>query len=113
MLPSMSDVLTEWEQAIKLKTVSITSIDFVDTTVITVENKRAVVQVAEKENLRLDSLDWSKEYKMVHAKYQLEIGQFVESSGKDFKIIGLENYGEYGYYMAIAEETKKALLVAI
>lgn len=112
MIPDMSDTLTEWEQNILLKTVSVTSVDFVETEVITAINRRAVVQVAEKENLKLDSLDWAKEYKLFHSKFSIDIGQFVEVNSKDFKIVSLENYSDYGYYAAVGEETKQPLLVA-
>ena len=49
MLPDMSDVLTEWEQGVILKTVSIASVDFEDTTTVTAAPILSVVQQADKE----------------------------------------------------------------
>ena len=112
MIPNMSDTLTEWEQPIKLKTTSTATVDFVETKTVLVVNKRAVVQVAEKEKLKIGSLDWSKSYKLIHSKFAIDINQFVEYSGKDFKIVSLEDYADYGFYASIGEETKKTLLVA-
>jgi len=112
VLPDMREVLTEWEQPVKLKTVSVTTIDFIETQIVTVENKRAVLQVADKEKLNIDSLNWSKSYRLIHSKFPIDIDQYIEANGKDYKIVGLEDYSEYGYFAAVGEETKKALLVA-
>ena len=112
MIPNMSDTLTEWEQPVKLKITSTATVDFVETKTVLVVNKRAVVQVAEKQKLNIGSIDWSKSYKLIHSKFPIDINQFVEYSGKDFKVVSLEDYDDYGYYAAIGEETKKDLLVA-
>lgn len=113
MLPDVSDVLTEWEQSVILKTVTKTTVDFVETTVVTATPVLMVVQVAEKEKLNLDSLNWSKEYKWFHAKFKLELNQFVEHHGIDYKLVSQgDNYKDYGYTAFAGEETKKPLLVA-
>ena len=110
----MSDVLTSWSQFVNLKTATKTSIDFVETEVVTVDKISAVVQPADKTKLQLDSLDWSKEYVLVHKKGAgIEMGQYVEWDGRDFKIIGPNgNYKNYGFIEVVGEETKKPLLVA-
>ena len=110
----MSDVLTSWSQFVNLKTVTKTSIDFVETEVVTANKIRAVVQPADKTKLQLDSLDWSKEYVLIHKKGTgIDIGQYIEWDGRDFKIIGPNgNYKNYGFIEVVGEETKKPLLVA-
>lgn len=112
MLPDMSDTLREWEINVKLKTVTETTVSFVKTRVVTVVDLLAVVQPAEKKKLNPDTLDWSKEYLQVHSRTQINLGQFIEFQGKDFKLVQKGNYGNYGYFEMFAEETKQPLLVA-
>lgn len=110
MLPDMSDVLLEWEIPVLIKTETKTRVDFVDTFIITGDPHLAVVQPAQKEQINPDILDWSKEYVQVHDRQQIDIGQYIEWQGRDFKIIQRGNYGLYGYYEVFAEETKLPLL---
>lgn len=114
MLPDMSDVLLDWEQTVKLKTVTETSINFVDTTVVTVTPILAVVQPADKTKLNIDSLDWKKEYVTCHKRGSgIEIGQFIEWQGEDFKIVGPNgNYSDYGFIELVGEATNAPVLVA-
>lgn len=114
MLPDMSDTLIEWERAIKLKVVSKTTVDFIETTIVTETPIRAVVQPADKTTLKIDSLDWSKEYVLIHKRGTgIEIDNFIEWDGRDFKIIGPNgNYNGYGFIEVVGEETNTALLVA-
>lgn len=112
MLPDMSDTLREWEINIKLKTVTEATVNFVKTRVVTVVDLLAVVQPAEKEKINPDILDWTKEYLQVHSRTQINLGQFIEFQGKDFKLVQKGNYGLYGYFEMFAEETKQPLLVA-
>lgn len=107
----MSEVLTEWSQPIKLKTVSTRTVNFENVTTVTVANIPAVVQVADMEMLNADAIDWSRRYLMVHAKAALELGQLIEYQGADYKIIRLNNYADYGYFEVVAEETKQPLVV--
>lgn len=108
----MTDALIGWEIPLKLKTKTEATVDFEPTVIITSRDILAVVQSANKENLTLDSLDWSKEYLQIHARLPVEVGQFIEKGGKDYKIVSLGNFMDYGFCTAIAEETKLPLLVA-
>jgi len=113
MLPDMSDVLTEWSQPIKLKTVTETTVDFVPTTTIVVENIVAVVQPADPEKLKVEQIDFSLEYIQIHSVSAMAIGQYVEWDGRDFKLVPFrKGYGQYGYTEAVGEETKLQPLVA-
>ena len=114
MFPDMSDALVEWEQSVKLKVVTNTTVDFVETVTVSVTTIRAVVQPADKTKLQLDSLNWSKEYILIHNRGGgIEMNNFIEWKGGDFKIIGPNgNYSDYGFIELVGEETKKALLVA-
>lgn len=110
MLPDMADVLTEWEIPVKLKTVTRQTVDFVDADVIVVSDILAVVQVAQKERLNTDAIDWSLRYLQVHCRQQLSAGQFIEFEGEDYKIIEDGNYQLYGFSDVVAEQTKRPLL---
>ncbi|HAT2746474.1 TPA: hypothetical protein I8372_004141 [Citrobacter farmeri] len=107
----MSDALIGWEQPVKLKTRTETTVDFEPTVIVTSQDILAVVQSANKENLTLDSLDWSKEYLLIHARLKIETGQFIEKGGKDYKVVSPADYMDYGFCSAIVEETRLPLLV--
>ncbi len=83
----MSEALIGWEQPVKLKTRTETTIDFEPVVTVNSQDILAVVQSANKENLTLDSLDWSKEYLLIHARLKIETGQFIEKGGKDYKVV--------------------------
>lgn len=113
MLPDMSDVLTEWSQAVKLKTVTITTVDFVETKTVVVTDILAVVQPADPEKLQVDQIDFSLEYIQIHSVTPMAINQYIEWDGRDFKLVPFrKGYGQYGYTEVVGEETKLPLLVA-
>lgn len=107
----MTDALIGWEQPVKLKTKKEITVDFVPVTTVVSQDIIAVVQSANKENLTLDSLDWSKEYLLIHARLKIEAGQFIEKDGRDYKVVSPADFMDYGFCHAIAEETKLPLLV--
>lgn len=113
MLPNMSDVLTEWLQPVSLKTVTATTVDFVETVTVVVQPFQAVVQPADPEKLKVEQIDYSLEYIQIHSVSPMAIGQYVEWDGRDFKLVPFrKGYGQYGYVEAVGEETKLPLLVA-
>lgn len=113
MLPDMSDVLTEWSQPVKLKTVTTTSVDFVESQAVAVADIMAVVQPADPEKLQVDQIDYSLEYIQVHSVSPMAIGQYIEWDGRDFKLVPFrKGYGQYGFVEVVGEETKLPLLVA-
>ena len=107
MLPNMAPYLKRFEQQIIKRVKTITSVDFEETEVIKNTNIQAVVQVADAETIKVEQLDSSKENLMIHnSSDSLEIGQFVVWQGREYKIIKMSNYSDYGYKMPIAEEVK-------
>lgn len=111
MLPDMSDVLTEWEIPVLLKTVQQITVDLRPADVVTVEPILAVCQPAQKERINPDIIDWSKAYIQVHTKRELFTNQVIEFNGEDYRITEDGNYALYGYSEVIAEQTKKPLLI--
>lgn len=113
MLPDMSDVLTEWLQTVKLKTVTETTVDFVPTKTVSVVDILAVVQPADPEKLQVDQIDFSLEYIQIHSVTPMAINQYIEWDGRDFKLVPFrKGYGQYGYVEVVGEETRLPLLVA-
>ena len=104
----MSDALIGWEQPVKLKTRTETTIDFEPVVTVNSQDILAVVQSANKENLTLDSLDWSKEYLLIHARLKIETGQFIEKGGKDYKVVSPADYMDYGFCAVIASAASRA-----
>lgn len=111
MLPNMSQVLTRFERQVTIKTVSITTVDFVETETVAGRTQRCVVQVQEQEALKSDTIDWTKEYLMVHSKGSIAVGELIEFDGKDFKVIKRGPWRGYGYTEVVAEETKEPVKV--
>lgn len=112
MLPNMRSTLKMFEQSVLLKSVETVRVDFNDTEIVTVSPIRAVVQVADKKKLNIDSIDWSKQYIWIHSGVNLEINQYIEWHGKDFKLVAAgDDYSDYGYTAFYGEETLKPVLV--
>ena len=113
MIPNVSNALSEWEQSLKLKVICKKSVDFKDITDVKTTRIRAVVQPANKSDLKIDSLNWSKRYILIHKRGEpLAINNIVEWKCHDYKIISSTDYVEYGYSEFIGEETKNKTLAA-
>lgn len=111
MLPDMSDVLTEWEVAVLIKTVDRVTVDFEPADLISGRTIQAVVQNAQRDQLTTAQIETGQRYLMVHAKTNLYRGEFIEYQGKDYKCTSDANWSDYGYFEAIAEATNRPLLV--
>lgn len=111
MLPDMSDTLDEWALPYTIKTVTETTVDFVRVPVVTGRIIDAVVQVADKNKLNVEAIDWSLRYLQIHSSSEIANGEFLEFQGEDYKIIDNGDYQLYGFTEAVAEQTKQPLLV--
>ena len=111
MLPDVSEALDDWLSDYAIKTVTKSTVDFVEVNTVAGRTIQAMVQVAEKEKLNPDQIDWSKKYLLVHSPDQINVGEYIESDGEDYKIIEPGDWQAYGYTEAVAEQTKQALLV--
>lgn len=106
----MSDVLTEWERLHRIKTVTRTTVDFQPVDTVTGRDQLCVVQVASKENVNNDTLDWSLEHNLVHSKQPIDIDELIVIDGRDFKVVQKGPWRGYGYHEVIATETKRPLV---
>jgi len=110
MLPNVANALASWTKPIIVKTVTKSTVNFIESDTVTPRTVEAVVQPAQKEHLSALNIDFSLRYIIVHASAPLFVGEFVEVNGEDYKIIDDGDYQSFGFTEAIAEQTKKALL---
>lgn len=106
MLPDMSEVLLEWEQAITLRTITTTTVDFerVDTPVDT--PLLAVVQPTNAEDITVQQVDWSKKHYTIHTRVPIDTEARIVYQGGEYKSIQPIAWGDYGYWEAVFEEWK-------
>ena len=107
---NMDDALDCWLQPITLKTVTCESVDFEEVQTVTRETIQAVVQPTSDDKLNALNLDHSQEYQTIHTKSDIKEGQFFEFKGRDFKIISIKPWRQFGYNDGVGEETKRILL---
>lgn len=103
----LSDALTEWERPQLIKTVTNTTVDFEPVENVTGRTQDCVVQVAIRENVNNDTLDWSLEHLLIHSKSALEIDELIEYDGRDYIVVEKGPWRGYGYFEVIATETKR------
>lgn len=110
MLPDMSDVLTEWEKPVTIKTVTRTTVDFEPANTVTARTIQAVVQMPQKARLTTVQIDYALKYKQIHSKERVFNGEYLEYNGRDYKIIDDGDWDDYGYTDAVAESTNEPLI---
>jgi len=110
MLPNVSSALLGWTQPVLVKTVTKTTVDFVETEVVTGETVQAVVQPTKKTTLNADTLDWSQPHITLHSETLLALGQLVERNGADYKVVEVQDWTDYGYCEAVCEATRRPVV---
>jgi len=107
---SMADVLQGETKPTTVKTVTVKTVDFEETEVVTPRTVDAMVQPADPKQLQnLNGIEFSQAYVMVHALQLVENGELVEYKGADYKVITRSPWEHYGYTEAVAEATNEAL----
>ena len=102
----MSDALSCFLQNITFTEKRKYTVNFEDFEECTNTTIPAVVQPGQKEAVNTSNVDWSKEIIWIHSPKQLKINSFLTWRGKQFRIVELGNYVDYGYYEAFGEEVK-------
>lgn len=110
MLPDMSDTLDEWSDEYTVKNIDQRTVDFESSNVVTSRTIQAIVQVADKDKLNTDQIDWSLRYLLIHSSDVVENGELIEYNGEDYKIIDNGDWQAYGFTEAVAEQTKQPLV---
>lgn len=106
MLPNMSDVLPEWEQAITLRTITTTTVDFERVDTVVDVPLRAVVQPTKAEDISVQQVDFSLRHYTIHTVEPISITSRIVYQATEYKAIQLNAWGDYGYYEAVFEEVK-------
>lgn len=109
----MGDTLDEWSQTIKLKTLVDATVRFQPVKAVTVADILAVVQPPRPEVIAKLNLDLTARYFTLHTRTPVVTGQFFEYKGADYRIVELTDWSDYGYYEAIGQDTKEALLLPL
>lgn len=110
MIPIMSDVVQYFETDISLDTYERQSVDFVLQMVkVSSEQKRAVVQPANRDKVLAVQSDMTLRHITVHATYDIRVGQYVVFRGVDYKVITPGDYDLYGFSEVVAAEVKGAI----
>lgn len=105
--PSVADVLVDFEELVQLKkTTVINSADFKRETVTSNESVRAVIQPERAENLRIENIDYALRYIRVHSRFDIDIQDFINYEGRDYRMITKTDWGSRGYVELIGEEVK-------
>ena len=111
MIKNMAHVLNRWQQPVTLKTLVAERERYKPVEFVTIETIQAVVQPPRPQVIAALGLDMAARYYTIHSKTALQVGQFFEYDGADYRIIELLGWGDYGFYEAIGQDTKKPLLV--
>jgi hypothetical protein len=106
----VSDALTDWERPTVIKTVTESTVDFQPVTVVTGRSQLCVIQVAEKEKINPETIDWSLEYILIHSRSGIEIYELIEYDGRDYKVTDRGSWRGYGYTDVVAVETKRPVV---
>ncbi len=107
MKPNLSRAIRAWQESYTIKTVTTTTVDFVETEAVIGRSQRCVIQPADPEKINIDTINWSLEYIIVHSPQAIDIDELIEYKGKDFLVSTRGAWGDYGFFRVIAEETKR------
>lgn len=108
MIPNMSDVVSDFTQSFIYVREVVISEGFEDTTDSIETNLIGVIQIPNDETINANKLDYSLNYRQVHIKSTLGItpktNDFIKYKNKNYKVVRVRDYAEYGYYEFIVEE---------
>lgn len=109
MLPDMSDVLAEWSVPVTLKTVTKTTVGFEPIVNIDTQPITAVCQPTDMRTLVAAQLDTSVEHWTFHSVSEFGVGQVIEHLGTNYRIAGMQAWGQYGYWEGMGERVRGKL----
>ena len=107
VFPNVSEVLTDFIQPVTKNVITVSTVDFERVETVVSSSIDAVVQVAQKEDLKIDQIDWSLEYIQVHSVSDFDINNEIIWQGKTYSIVSRNNYQDYGYTEGVGEEVKR------
>jgi len=107
MLPNLSNTVKRFSQDVNLIRVTTTVINHKPVEEETNIAIKAVIQPADKEKLNIDKIDYSLKYILINSTDEMRIKDKLEYKSTKYRIIAVEDFSDYGYYRAIAEEVKE------
>lgn len=103
----VSDTLDEWSRPVLIKTVTVTTVDFVKTEQVAGRTQNCVVQVQQPDELVKRGLDVTVRHIRVHSHQQIDQGELVEFNGRDYRVLHPSQWDGYGYTDVDAADTKQ------
>lgn len=103
-LPDLSSVLKVFEQNVTHKTITQSIVNYRPTEQEASTTIKAVVQVAEPEDLKIEGINYSLRYLKIHTIAPVKVRDLITYNNTDYRIIKIQNYGDYGYYECTAVE---------
>ena len=67
---------------------------------------KAVVQPQKPTSLKIDIVDISLEYLLIHSVTKFDLNDQIEYKSTKYRIIQISAWGDYGYNRCVAEELK-------
>jgi hypothetical protein len=104
MLPDLSNVLHSFEQTVTLKQVTQTISNFRPQETQSSSSIQAVIQVADPTQLAINDINYELRHIKIHTTNQIKNRDIIEYNGTDYRIISVQNYSDYGYFEAVANE---------
>jgi len=108
---SMVDMLAPETDVVRVKTVDKSTQDFEKQQTVTGRDVDALLQPADSEQLQnLDGVEYAQRYIQFHSLQPIYYGELIEHMDRDFKVISVDPWKNYGFTQGVAEETKEAQL---
>ena len=106
MLPNMSSTVASFSQPITYVTVTTLLVNGIPSETKVETTINAVVEVPTAEVIANNQLSSSMNYRSIWSVSELSVGDHIKKNGKEYKIISVNDWSDYGYYEAIGEELK-------
>jgi hypothetical protein len=104
--PQVGNVLRRFSQPVTLRKYTQTVVNYEPVNTYVDTPIKAVIQPSSAESLNIDIVDYSLRYFMVHSTTVMTVNDRISYKGKDYRLIEVQDWSDYGYYQAIIEEIK-------
>ncbi|MDR0454700.1 MAG: hypothetical protein LBH05_07820 [Deferribacteraceae bacterium] len=102
------NALKRFEQLVVLKKVTQTVENFEPVNSYINMPIKAVIQPANPERLNIYTVDFKLRYIKIHSISEMAVNDIIVYKNRDYILIELQDYDDYGYYEALGEEIKTA-----
>jgi hypothetical protein len=102
----MSNTVNRFAQPVTYVTISTVLVNGIPSNTPVETTINAVVEVPTAEAIVNNQLSSSMNYRTIWSVSQLEVGDHFKHNSKEYKIVSVNDWSDYGYYEAIGEELK-------